>query len=76
MTGRGYRAWMQAFRELLEEAERRGDLRAGVGARTASHAVVAWTVGVTTTALQSPGLFSSSHAADGLYDALLAGIAA
>lgn len=76
LTGRGYRAWLQAFQEVLEEADRRGDLRAGVGPRTASHAVIAWTVGVTTTALQSPGLFSPARAAAALYDALLGGIAA
>jgi AcrR family transcriptional regulator len=76
LTGRGYRAWLDAFHALLEEASRRGELRAGVSPGTASRAVIALTVGVTTTTLQSPGLFSPSRAAASLYDALLRGIAA
>jgi hypothetical protein len=61
---------------VLEEASQRGELRAGVSPGTASRAVIALAVGVTTTTLQSPGLFPPSRAAASLYDVLLGGIAA
>ena len=63
LTGRGYRAWLHAFHAVLVEAAQRGELRAGVSPGAASRAVIALTVGLTTTSLQSPNLFSPSRAA-------------
>ena len=75
-TRRGYEAWLGAFQALFEQAHKRGELRAGVSPRAASVAVVALAAGMTTTALQSPGLLSPSQAAASLVDVLLEGIAA
>jgi AcrR family transcriptional regulator len=75
LTARGYRAWLHTFHAVLMEASQRGELRAGVTPGTASRALMALTVGLTTTTLQSPGLFSPSRAAASVHDVLLRGIA-
>ena len=76
LTRLGYQAWSGAFEVVLEEAHARGELRQGVSPRTAALAIVALAVGVTTTALQAPGLFSPSDSAPALFDVLLRGMAA
>lgn len=74
-TRRGYHAWFKAFQTVLEEAGERGELRPGLSPHAASVTVAALVVGLTTTALQAPKLFSVSRAADPLADSLLQGIA-
>ena len=76
LTHLGYRAWLGAFEAVLEEAHARGELRAGVSPRLAAQAVVALAAGLTTTALQAPGLLAPADAAESLVEVLLRGIAA
>jgi AcrR family transcriptional regulator len=75
-TRLGYRAWLDAVEEVLKEARANGELRSGVSPGIAARAVVALAVGITTTAVQAPGLLSPAKAAPSLFDALLEGIAA
>jgi hypothetical protein len=76
LTRRGYRAWLGAFEALLGEAHARGELRPGVSPRLAAEAVVALAAGLTTTALQTPGLVPPADGAPALVEVLLRGIAA
>lgn len=76
LTAQGYMAWLGAFRDLLQQARDRGEVRAGLTPTDVARAVLAVAVGVTTATLQAPDLFSPSEAAAPLIDALFQGIAA
>lgn len=73
-TRRGYQAWLDTFEQVLAEAGDRGDLRSGITPHAAARAVVAVTVGATTTALHAPESFSAAHHAEALADTLVAGL--
>jgi hypothetical protein len=75
VTRAGYRAWWGAFEAVLAEARARGELRPDVSPRAAADAVGALVVGVTTTALQAPGLCSPADAT-ALLEVLLRGLTA
>ena len=74
-TAEGFRSWMAAFRTLLQEAYRLGELRPGVSAGAATHTFVALATGLTTIAIRSPDLLSPSREAARLFDMFERGVA-
>lgn len=73
-TRQGYQAWLRALEAVLAEAHHRRELREDLTAGTAARAVVAFTVGVTTTVLHAPASFAPAEDADALATTLVRGL--